>query len=184
MFYPDPVGSSKFTNTCISYQISRFSYLVRIFHATLFDRPSQVDIREPKKSVLPLLCPIEEYKWIPGWSCELIYSESGKNERDRIFTEELSCLKFAHSSCGRRSHLFQDRHSCQMLILLCGILNRFDFDFEQSLLMGEIQESGIQRKIFSINAFNEPGVQFRGFLLQDISVFDVFHIALENTENV
>ena len=40
--------------------------------------------------VFPLACPYEEYKWIDGWDCDIIYSESGKIEDGCIFTEERS----------------------------------------------------------------------------------------------
>lgn len=36
--------------------------------------------------VFPLLCPIREYEWIPGWSCDLLFSRSGVAERDCVFS--------------------------------------------------------------------------------------------------
>jgi len=42
---------------------------------------------EPKK-IFPLLCPIQEYKWIDGWKCEMVYSQSGGIEKHCIFYEE------------------------------------------------------------------------------------------------
>jgi hypothetical protein len=41
-------------------------------------------------AVFPLLCPVEEYKWIPAWDCRMVYSRSGTNELDGLFFEELS----------------------------------------------------------------------------------------------
>jgi len=38
----------------------------------------------PEK-VFPLLCPVREYDWIEGWSCELIHSESGVAENNCVF---------------------------------------------------------------------------------------------------
>lgn len=38
----------------------------------------------PEK-VFPLLCPVREFDWIPGWECDVIYSESGFNEQGCIF---------------------------------------------------------------------------------------------------
>ena len=40
--------------------------------------------------IFPLLCPVEEYKWIDKWECELVYSESGVVEDNCIFREEMS----------------------------------------------------------------------------------------------
>ena len=49
-------------------------------------------IQAPPDRIFPLLCPIEEYKWIDEWECELVYSESGVVENNCIFTEEQSNL--------------------------------------------------------------------------------------------
>lgn len=46
-------------------------------------------IEAPVDQVFPLACPIEEYKWIDGWQCNMICSESGKIEDDCIFTEDM-----------------------------------------------------------------------------------------------
>lgn len=47
-------------------------------------------IRAPVDRVFPLACPYEEYKWIDGWDCDIVYSESGKIEDGCIFTEKRS----------------------------------------------------------------------------------------------
>jgi hypothetical protein len=36
--------------------------------------------------VFPLLCPVREAEWVPGWKYRLIYSNSGVAERGCIFT--------------------------------------------------------------------------------------------------
>lgn len=38
--------------------------------------------------VFPLLCPVREYEWIDGWSCELVYSSSGIAESGCVFRHE------------------------------------------------------------------------------------------------
>ncbi len=43
------------------------------------------EIPAPPDQVYPLLCPVREYEWIPGWSCDLIYSDSGVMEDNCIF---------------------------------------------------------------------------------------------------
>jgi Polyketide cyclase / dehydrase and lipid transport len=35
--------------------------------------------------VFPLLCPVLEHQWIPGWRCELLHSVSGVAEEDCVF---------------------------------------------------------------------------------------------------
>jgi len=37
------------------------------------------------EELFPLLCPAREADWIPGWDCELIYTDSGYVEVDCIF---------------------------------------------------------------------------------------------------
>lgn len=37
--------------------------------------------------VFPLLCPVREMDWIPGWDPKLVISKSGVMERDCIFVE-------------------------------------------------------------------------------------------------
>jgi hypothetical protein len=43
----------------------------------------------PEK-VFPLLCPVEELKWIDNWQYQLVYTDSGVNENNCIFIEDLS----------------------------------------------------------------------------------------------
>ena len=40
--------------------------------------------------VFPLLCPVREYDWLDGWSCEMIYSGSGVAEENCIFRTKSS----------------------------------------------------------------------------------------------
>jgi hypothetical protein len=47
-------------------------------------------INAPVETVFPLGCPVEELKWIDGWAYTMIYSDSGKNENNCIFTETMS----------------------------------------------------------------------------------------------
>ena len=49
-------------------------------------------------TIFPLLCPIEEYKWIDGWECELVYSDSGVVEDNCIFREQISSALFGSST--------------------------------------------------------------------------------------
>lgn len=44
------------------------------------------EIPAPPEEVHPLLCPVREEEWIPGWSCDLIYSDSGVAEEGCVFT--------------------------------------------------------------------------------------------------
>ena len=46
---------------------------------------TQTSTASPEK-VFPLLCPVREADWIPGWQYQLIYSESGVAELGCVFT--------------------------------------------------------------------------------------------------
>lgn len=48
------------------------------------------EINAPAQKILPLACPVEELRWIPNWNYQMIYSKSGVNETNCIFTEEIS----------------------------------------------------------------------------------------------
>lgn len=40
------------------------------------------------ENVFPLLCPVREYEWIPGWHCELVYTDSGIVEQGCVFATD------------------------------------------------------------------------------------------------
>jgi len=40
------------------------------------------------QQVFPLLCPKREYDWLPYWSCDIVYSKSGKAEAGCVFTTD------------------------------------------------------------------------------------------------
>jgi hypothetical protein len=40
----------------------------------------------PPEKVFPLLCPVREAEWVPGWQYRLIYSQSGFAEEGCVFT--------------------------------------------------------------------------------------------------
>src|SRR5690349_16831929 len=42
----------------------------------------------PPERVFPLLCPVREADWIPGWRYKLIYSDSGVAELGCVFTTQ------------------------------------------------------------------------------------------------
>jgi hypothetical protein len=44
-------------------------------------------IKESPVKIFPLLCPVQEYKWIDNWDCEIIFSNSDGVENNCIFKE-------------------------------------------------------------------------------------------------
>ena len=45
----------------------------------------QLNTRPPEQ-VFPLLCPVREAEWLPGWKYRLVYSQSGVAELGAVFT--------------------------------------------------------------------------------------------------
>ncbi len=46
------------------------------------------DLAAAPDRVFPLLCPVREHDWIPGWRAEIVYSRSGFAELDCVFTTD------------------------------------------------------------------------------------------------
>lgn len=51
--------------------------------------------------VFPLCCPVEEYRWIPGWKCELVHCPNGRIEQGTVFREVISSPILAGSPFGK-----------------------------------------------------------------------------------
>jgi len=50
-----------------------------------YQRTGEFYVNFSKEEIFPLLCPKMEEKWIPGWKCDVIKSESGHNEPNAKF---------------------------------------------------------------------------------------------------
>ena len=46
------------------------------------------EVSAPPDRVFPLLCPVREFEWVPGWSCDLVHSISGFAELGCVFTRD------------------------------------------------------------------------------------------------
>ena len=44
-------------------------------------------VHAPVEGVFPLCCPVEEYKWIPGWKCDLVHCPNERVEQGTVFDE-------------------------------------------------------------------------------------------------
>ncbi|MDH3622492.1 MAG: hypothetical protein OES69_05360 [Myxococcales bacterium] len=44
-------------------------------------------VHAPIEAVFPLCCPVEEYKWIPGWKCDLVHCPNERVEQGTVFDE-------------------------------------------------------------------------------------------------
>lgn len=75
---------------------------------------TQTNPASPER-VFPLLCPVREADWIPGWRCKLVYSESGVAELGCIFTTEdpaVESEKYSSRSNGRDSNFAESTWIC------------------------------------------------------------------------
>ena len=61
---------------------------LRVFQAIRIISSHKEKIKASPQQIYPLLCPIQEYKWIDKWQCEMVYSDSGVIENNCIFKEE------------------------------------------------------------------------------------------------
>jgi len=64
----------------------------RIAHEYIQTNPA------PPEKVFPLLCPVREDDWLPGWQYRLIYSDSGVAELGCVFTTPNPPASAAHSA--------------------------------------------------------------------------------------
>jgi hypothetical protein len=49
-------------------------------------RQTTVRLHASPERVFPLLCPVREHDWLPGWEARVIFSESGFAEEGCVFT--------------------------------------------------------------------------------------------------
>jgi hypothetical protein len=50
-----------------------------------FERTARFTLNASPAEIFPLLCPVREYDWLPGWKCSMVHSKSGVAEKDAIF---------------------------------------------------------------------------------------------------
>jgi len=60
------------------------------FRATRFQVTHEEKIKTTPDACFALACPVEELKWINNWQFDMIYSDSGRNEINCIFREDMS----------------------------------------------------------------------------------------------
>lgn len=49
-------------------------------------RTHRQTINASPERVFPLLCPVREREWLPGWTCRIVHSRSGVAEPGAVFT--------------------------------------------------------------------------------------------------
>jgi hypothetical protein len=120
-----------------------------------------VSIKAPVDQVFPLACPVEEYKWIPGWKCNLIHCPNDRVERGTIFSEISSAPFLIGSFQGKTTWtvVMHDPESYKIHF-------RLDNKNSSSLYKIELKDNGIggtEGKLdFTYNATNKKGNKLVG----------------------
>lgn len=70
---------------------------------------ASLQFRATRAVVFPLLCPVQEALWLPGWSAEILHSESG--------VAELGCVFRTRDEDGRERIWTISRHDPEAGIL-------------------------------------------------------------------
>ena len=97
-------------------------------------------IKASPERIFALLCPIQEYKWIDGWQCEMVYSDNGAIENNCVFKEEkTSPLLFDLSvpTCWVVSLYNPEEYRIQF-VLLTGLMMVAKLDAEVQSINGTL----------------------------------------------
>ncbi len=115
-----------------------------------------VYIKAPVDKVFPLCCPVEEYKWIPGWKCNLIHCPNDRVEQGTIFSEIFSAPFLMCSIQGKTTWTVV-RHDSKSYKI------HFKLDNKNSSSLYKIEfkdngKGGTEGKLdFTYNAINKKG---------------------------
>jgi len=55
------------------------------FTAARLTKNYEMQVTGSCEQVFPLLCPVREHEWVPYWSCNIVYSKSGRAEAGCVF---------------------------------------------------------------------------------------------------
>lgn len=73
----------------------------------------ECSIKAGVDKVFPLCCPVQEYKWIDGWKCQLVFCPNDRVEEGTVFREILSAPFLLGTSSGKttwRAVLYEPEH--------------------------------------------------------------------------
>jgi hypothetical protein len=127
------------------------------FLAKRLHRTHQVAVQAPVDTIFPLACPVEEYRWIHGWRCEMIYSEGGKNENNCIFSEEMSApALFPAAGLGATTWYttLWDTQAHRVHFVLITSLSVAKFEIE---MLAQGDGTTLVQWDFTLTALNEEG---------------------------
>ena len=58
------------------------------FNSSHIVKEYEMQVPASCEKVFPLLCPKREHEWVPYWSCDMVYSKSGRAEAGCVFTTD------------------------------------------------------------------------------------------------
>lgn len=120
-----------------------------------------VHVKAPVEKVFPLCCPVEEYRWIPGWKCHLIHCPNDKVELGTIFSEVSSAPFLLSSFRGKTTWtaIMHDPDNYKLHF-------RLDNEKSSSLYTIELQDDGRGGTVgaldFTYTAINDKGGGYVG----------------------
>jgi hypothetical protein len=118
-------------------------------------------IKAPVDKVFPLCSPVEEYKWIPGWKCNLIHCPNDRVEQGTIFSE-ISSAPFLMGSFQGKTTWTVVKHDSESY----KIHFRLDNKNSSSLYKIELEDNGkggTEGKLnFTYNGINKKGNKLVG----------------------
>ena len=89
------------------------------------------EIKAPPGKIFPLLCPVEELKWIDNWQYQLVCTDSGVNENNCIFKEDMSgAILFDSPVTIMWITTLHDPDSRIQFVLICSEMAVIKFDIE------------------------------------------------------
>lgn len=126
------------------------------FKAKTVETVLPIRIKAPVEKVFPLCCPVEEYRWIPGWKCNLIHCPNNKVELGTVFGEISSAPFLLGSFRGKTTWtaIVHDPDNYKLHF-------RLDNKNSSSLYKIELKDDGnggtIGNLDFTYNAINKRG---------------------------
>ena len=115
-----------------------------------------VYIKAPVDKVFPLYCPVGEYKWVPGWKCNLIHCPNDRVEQGTIFSEIFTAPVLMGNFQGKTTWtaVMHDPENYK-------VHYRLDNKISSSLYKAEFEDNGNGetggKLDFTYNAINKKG---------------------------
>ena len=115
-----------------------------------------VNIKAPVEKIFPLCCPVEEYRWIPGWKCDLTHCPNDKVELGTVFGE-ISSAPFLLGSFRGKTVWTAVKHEPDNYKLHFELNNKISSSLYKIELQDDNKGGTIGHLDFTYNAVNKKG---------------------------